>query len=321
MPNKVQHAGPVWAFLSLLLVGVSAWAGASGTALITILEGQAQVIRGSAIGPASLGLALQEGDIVQTLPGASFVRVEFPDQVILDLGPDARVLLHSPLKSPSGGRVSHAYVLLGFAKLTAPASGPGANPSLLTAQIEVSTGKAFVLQAQVLQNERRTLLFAEAGDCRTWPRLAGMTAGKAPVVKVGQLLAAIEDTPVVFSERPAPPWLSSVPEPMRDNLPARAARVEASRRVFKARAEVSYGEVEMWLQSEPALRNALLARWKGRARDPQFRAALRQNLRAHPEWDRVLFPDKYRIFRGSMDVPAPSSTMADTADRLAGPAV
>jgi hypothetical protein len=31
-----------------------------------------------------------------------------------------------------------------------------------------------------------------------------------------------------------------------------------------------------------------------KARDPAFRSALIANLRSHPEWDPILFPEKYK---------------------------
>jgi hypothetical protein len=41
------------------------------------------------------------------------------------------------------------------------------------------------------------------------------------------------------------------------------------------------------------LRRPLVQRWRSKAREPAFRAALVANLAAHPEWDPVLFPEKY----------------------------
>ena len=37
----------------------------------------------------------------------------------------------------------------------------------------------------------------------------------------------------------------------------------------------------------------MLERFRQRAKDPQFRSKLIENLAAHPEWDRILFPEKY----------------------------
>jgi hypothetical protein len=61
----------------------------------------------------------------------------------------------------------------------------------------------------------------------------------------------------------------------------------------KAAPDFSYADVEPWLKAEPALRKPLVQRWRAKAREPAFRAALVSNLKAHPEWDPILFPEKY----------------------------
>jgi len=56
---------------------------------------------------------------------------------------------------------------------------------------------------------------------------------------------------------------------------------------------VSYAEVEAWLKAPPEIRRPLVPRFQSRASDPAFRSALVANLRFHPEWDPVLYPEKY----------------------------
>jgi hypothetical protein len=57
---------------------------------------------------------------------------------------------------------------------------------------------------------------------------------------------------------------------------------------------VAYAEVATWIDGEPAVRGMAVQRFAARARDRAFRAALLAGLRSHPEWDRTLFPEKYR---------------------------
>jgi hypothetical protein len=57
--------------------------------------------------------------------------------------------------------------------------------------------------------------------------------------------------------------------------------------------DFAYADVERWLKSEPAVRKPLMQRWRAKAREPAFRSALIANLSAHPEWDPILFPEKY----------------------------
>ena len=55
-----------------------------------------------------------------------------------------------------------------------------------------------------------------------------------------------------------------------------------------------YTDVQSWLQAEPSVRRPLMQRWRAKAREPAFRTALIANLAAHPEWDPILFPEKYK---------------------------
>ena len=45
--------------------------------------------------------------------------------------------------------------------------------------------------------------------------------------------------------------------------------------------------------AESALRSQFVARWRALARRPDFRAGLVAHMRSHPEWDRIVFPEKY----------------------------
>ena len=49
-----------------------------------------------------------------------------------------------------------------------------------------------------------------------------------------------------------------------------------------------------WLKAPPDIRRPMLARFRPRVSDPAFRAALVANLKFHPEWDPILFPEKYK---------------------------
>jgi hypothetical protein len=57
--------------------------------------------------------------------------------------------------------------------------------------------------------------------------------------------------------------------------------------------DVSYADVEVWLKAPLAIRRPLVTRFEPRASDPKFRAGVEANLRFHPEWDPILYPEKY----------------------------
>jgi hypothetical protein len=68
------------------------------------------------------------------------------------------------------------------------------------------------------------------------------------------------------------------------------------------------------LKAESPFRRQFIERWRGKARDSEFRRALVANLSSHPEWDPVLFPEKY--------LPKPASGVASnpTASGVIAPA-
>jgi hypothetical protein len=235
----------VLALALALLSSSAACLAQTPAARITILEGDVQVIRGARAAAAVLGLALNDGDIVHTPAGSTLVRIEFSDQVMLDLGPATRVLLRPQLRPPAAGRGAHVYVLAGFAKLSAAQAKATV---LLSPQLEVATTKVSLVQVAVAANEaeRKTLVFADTGEVRVTPRRVS------------------------------------------------AARFADAKVALGAQKEIGYDQAQPWLSAEAALRSAQMPRWTARARDPAFKAALVSHMQDHPEWDRALFPEKYR---------------------------
>jgi protein-histidine pros-kinase len=62
----------------------------------------------------------------------------------------------------------------------------------------------------------------------------------------------------------------------------------------KRTEDVSYADVEEWLTAPSEIRRPLMPRFRSRLSDPAFRSALVANLKSHPEWDPILFPEKYK---------------------------
>ena len=64
------------------------------------------------------------------------------------------------------------------------------------------------------------------------------------------------------------------------------------------------------------MRKLFVQRWRAKATEPAFRTALIANLNVHPEWDPVLYPEKY------LPKPAPPPPVArqePEAPRVATP--
>jgi hypothetical protein len=84
-----------------------------------------------------------------------------------------------------------------------------------------------------------------------------------------------------------------MPRHFQDNLAVLLERVKNKRVEPKREHEVAYAEIEAWLKSSSPHRRSFVKRFEARAKDPEFRRKLIENLREHPEWDPVLFPEKY----------------------------
>ena len=78
-----------------------------------------------------------------------------------------------------------------------------------------------------------------------------------------------------------------------DPLPSRIARYKDREAQPRRIEDVSYADVEVWLKAPAGIRRPLVARFESRADDPKFRSSLEANLRFHPEWDPILYPEKY----------------------------
>lgn len=281
----------MWRGLILAAVALASWSAhaAEVPGTITILEGQALIYRGLGRLQAEEGVRLALGDIVETAP-ASFVQIEFDNKTVAQFGPSTRVMLNG-----SSGRQKPArwlYMMSGWAKFSAPAAadaGTAPGIDLRTPLLEVPAhGGVLVVQSSPAE----ATLFIERGEVRAVEPQAGAKpltvalgvgdyyrrkAGVRGAVNPGAMQGFLNDMPRVF----------------RDSLPQRAERFRDAEVEPKSAPDFVYADVEAWLKAEPSIRKPLVQRWRAKAKDSAFRAALVANLSAHFEWDPILFPEKY----------------------------
>jgi hypothetical protein len=132
--------------------------------------------------------------------------------------------------------------------------------------------------------------FVESGEAQ-----AASDAGGAPLrLKSGDFLTQRAGQKPAVTGRPTQAFIAALPRLFLDPLPSRMALYKDRDVAPKRLDEVTYAEVAYWLEGAPDLRKPFLARFRGRAQDPAFRAALIATLDAHPEWDPILFPEKYK---------------------------
>lgn len=256
--------------------------------VVTIVEGELFATRDSTRFALAEGVRITADDIVETAPQAKLARIEFSDGLILDLGPNTRVLMTPRFPGERGGkRAAKLYVLRGWAKITVPKTLAGAG--FATESFDL-TG---IARDAVLNVEgTASAVFAESGELTLVERSKGK-AGASVKLKTGDFLQRAGEAKSVLAQRPSADFIQRVPRAFLDTLPARAALFATREVPAKRVAPVTYADVQAWVDAEPDLRPLFVARWKALAAEPEFRKGLVAGLRDHPEWDRTLFPEKY----------------------------
>lgn len=268
---------------------------------------------------ATEGLRLRADDIVRSRETTRLARIELDDGSVLDLGPATELLLQPRAFTSASERGLSLYLLQGWLKLgTAPGNGAStvvlAMPQLGVARLAGSVVVRATPQA--------ALVFVETGRADVFERTDGRPAG-AHSLKDGDAFAARAAQPGALLRRPPADLIDGLPRAFADSLPRRAALWQG--RVVEAGAgsEPVYASVAPWINAEALLRPSFVQRFGPLARDRGFRASLVAELRAHPEWTRLLFPEKPKAKPVLVAAArrSPATPPADTATPATEPAL
>jgi hypothetical protein len=246
--------------------------------LLTLLEGDAVVIDGARRLAALPGLRLIAGDIVESGAATTLVRLEWPDESVVDLGPATRVMVLPQGFAKRGGQDPLVYLLQGWAKVISSSSLPAAGLVAPTLELLPLRGAA-VLYA----DPHEQFVFAESGALDVLER----PAGKSPLPLAPGALYTGHGSVL---PRAATEWLQRVPRNFRDPIPRRAAALREHRVEASVLPPPDYAQLADWLNAEPELRRHFPRRFGALAQDPAFRHQLQVHLAAHPEWASVLNP-------------------------------
>lgn len=283
-----------------LLADVQIAAAAQPVGVVTILQGKASVIRGLSEFHVAQGMRLVGDDLVRT-EKATFVRIEYEDLTSLEVGPDSRLQVNYPARRRQARPA--LYVLEGWLKVGS-GTDPAAKPALATPGLDVPdmTG-VLVIHADGASHA----LFVEQGTAHCLDRSAH--ANNAIALKQGDFLVKANGDPPKLLPRPSADFTAALPTAYRDTLPSGYRKFKEQTVPLKNAAPFAYGDVEAWLNAEPRIRGQFVVRWRSKADNPVFRASLEHDLAKHPEWDRVLHPEKYQ--------PPPSQAPAAHANAAA----
>ena len=258
---------------------------ADQAATVTLLEGPAVLVRGVTRFTLVEGTRLLAGDIVE-VGDKGLAQIEFPDGTALALGAGTRMLaVAMPRGKTAGGNYN---VMQGAFKIAGVTRD--ARPRIVTPVFTLQPAEG---TAVALVSGDEGSVFVESGETR----LDGQPAkGAAPAptrLKGGEFFTLKAGQKGVLEPRPSAAFIGGLPKAFFDALPSRKA-LYAERQVQPRRLDlVTYAEVEAWLKAPPDIRRPLVKRFQQRAAEPAFRSALIANLRFHPEWDPVLYPEKY----------------------------
>jgi hypothetical protein len=273
--------------LAAALLGACASAFAQTAGTLTLVEGSVELIRGATLYTATQGVRVGDGDILSIdLKGQA--QIEFQDGAIVNLSQGARAMLTSVVSGARGQ--SEIALLSGWAKFSQKKSGKGTQYRYLTPRAEINAGEA---TAVLNAGDGSTDLYVESGAVKFSEIGRKGVQRIARDAKGGEFIVRRGEQPAVFASRPSAEFIKNMPRHFRDDLPVLLDRLKNRRSEPKREHEVTYTEVEPWLKAGSAIRRNFVKRFEVRSKDSEFRRKLIENLREHPEWDRVLFPEKY----------------------------
>lgn len=304
--------------LRRLILAVALWApwcawAADPSGTITILEGDAFIYRGASRFYANEGVRLESGDIVET-SAAGFMQLELPDLSVVQFGPSTRALINGTTGRPKPER--WLFVMNGWCKLTGPKAGAAESSGLeVRTRLFTMPPNAGVVVFVVTPAE--ATLFVERGEIRlNEDQASGSPIGVA--LKSGDYYRRKAGARGAVNPGSNEAFSAGMPRAFRDSLPLRLERYRNQDVPPKEASDFGYADVEPWLNAEPWLRRPFVQRWRAKARNPAFRAALVAGLASHPEWDPVLFPDKYKKKEKDKQ-PAVHATRAPAPAPVPGP--
>lgn len=279
--------------LQTMVVAWPARGADTGIGLVTIVEGDVTLLRETREHAVVEGLRLRAEDIVRTGAGTRLARIELTDGSVFDLGPQTELLLKPRALAASADRAASAYLLRGWLKAASPTDAAGAaaaGVALASPRLDVMR-----LAGQVVVHAlpQASLVFVEAGRAELRERSDGK-ASAAHALKDGDAFASRAAVPGALLRRPPPDLIEGMPRSFADPIPRRAPRWQANAVDAGAGVEIDYADASPWIHAEAVLRPGFVQRFAVLARDKRFRAGLVAELPAHPEWDRTLFPEKYK---------------------------
>jgi hypothetical protein len=251
--------------------------------IYTIIDGDVRVLRGATWFRLVPGARLLEGDVID-VAGQGQAQLELTQGATLNAqGPAS---LHAALvAAPDGKPAAVAEIVVAHGWLKAAAT-KGQPLRVRTAMMAVTLADAVVVANC---DARHTELFVESGTTSVaLPRSKDVPRDATS----GEFVTRADDRAPVVANRAPAAFLTAMPRPFRDALPALAGRFAVAPEALVKGRDISLAEADPWLAG--ANRKSFIKRFTPRLADPVFRAAVAARPSAYPEWDRIIHPERYR---------------------------
>ncbi|MBZ5569746.1 MAG: hypothetical protein LAN64_18110 [Acidobacteriia bacterium] len=262
--------------------------------MVTLVEGALRVIRGTTVLRGGEGMPIRQGDIIESAdPG--FAQLEFTGGPIVALGPSSRLFLFSHragrslVKSEGEPAETELVLLSGWLK---GESDPNAGACRYSTPLLAATSRG---GSVLLHAAAATEIFVESGSVAIGMVNRDGNLGQSSAAKAGQFFSRRPGRTVNSASRLDPGFVDALPRAFRDTLPSRLPHFAGKRPTEPRRDhEVTYPEIQPWLTMAHAWRRGFVERFQPRLSDPEFRKGVEAHLNEHPEWDRILHPEKYQ---------------------------
>jgi hypothetical protein len=274
-----------WLPLSLTLLSVGAHAAELGA--VTLLEGNAKLLRGATWYKVVQGARVEESDILDVAE-RSQAQIEFVNGGIVNLvGPG--IVYFAPAKT----KAAPVPLVVPSGWLKVVSKSPGM-------QLRAGSFNVTVADAIVVLNVTSTIVefFVENGDGRLVEILPNGADGPAHDIKRGEYWTRTATGSVSSQSRAPRIFVDKMPRHFIDPLHELAGRLK-SPPTLVVDHEITYAEAEPWLAGRD--RAVFERRFTPRLRDPAFRSAVMPVAARYPTWDRILNPQKYEPKKTDMD--------------------
>ena len=269
-----------WLPLAVLFVAASA---AAETGVVTLVEGNARLLRGATWYKLVAGTRVEEADIIEAQDRAQ-AQIELTAGSRTNLVGAGKIYL-VPAAAKVAAKAAPTVVAMPAGWLKLAAKAPGVR--IRTAPFDLVVGDGVLV---VHANGPAVEFFVESGSAKLIELTANGTDGAARDVKSGEFDSRSATGAFVTGQRVPKAFIDTMPRHFADALPTLADRIKVKPSLVVDH-EITYAEAEPWLATRD--RAVFEKRFASRLRDPAFRSAALPNLARYPMWDRMLNPEKY----------------------------